>query len=75
MMFLAKNQKGYYVIREQFWEKGKDGPGAMRQRYIAYVGKEPRLARSKALKICEEKGIKLQDLEAVRGLTIVDEPE
>jgi len=72
-LFLAKNQKGYYVLREQFWERGKDGPGAMRQRYVAYVGKEPVLTLEKARRICREKGLKLEDLKRVRGLTIVDD--
>jgi hypothetical protein len=75
-LYLAKNQKGYYILRENVWVPGEDDrPGAVRQRYIGYVGKEPKLTRSKALKICAEKGIDLEALQAVRGLTIVDDPE
>jgi hypothetical protein len=74
-LFLSKNQKGYYVLKKSMWEPGKDGPGATRQRYIAYVGKEPQLTRKKALKICAEKGLKLEDLKRVRGLTIVEDSE
>jgi hypothetical protein len=69
-LFLSKNQKGYYVLKERLWEPGRDGPGAIRQRYVAYLGKEPRLTRKRALQICKEKGIELEALKAVRGLTI-----
>lgn len=72
-LFITRNQQGHYVIKENFWVKGKDGPGATRQRYIGYVGKEPKLPLEKAIKICEKRGLRLEDLKRIRGLTIVED--
>jgi hypothetical protein len=74
-MHLARTQQGYYVLRETIWEPGEDGPGAGRVRYIAYVGKEPVMTLKKARQICQEKGLQLEDLKRVRGLTIVEDSE
>ena len=73
-LFLAKNQRGYYVIKENRWVKGDDGPGHVQQRYVGYVGKEKTLTRSKAEKICEEKGVAFEDLADIKDLEIVDDP-
>jgi len=72
-IFIAKRQvkrpdgsfRVYYELRENSWREG-----AVRQRFLGYVGKEKTLKLKRALQICKEKGIELEALKAVRGLTI-----
>lgn len=59
----------FWQLRENYWDKAAK---ATRQRHIAYIGKEPRLTLAKAKAICREKGLKLDDLKAVKGLEIID---
>lgn len=62
----------FWEVRETFWDKEIK---SNRQRYIGYVGKEPVITKSKALKICEKKDLTLEQLENVNGLTIIPDPE
>ena len=71
-LYLARNQQGQYVIKENRWVKGDDGPGHVEQRYIGYVGKEKTLSRSKAERICEEKDVAFENLAGIKDLEIVE---
>lgn len=57
----------YYELRRNYWKEG-----SVRQEYLAYLGKEKRVQRAKALAICAEKHIALKDLERVKDLVIVE---
>lgn len=59
----------YYELRRNFWKEG-----SVRQEYLAYLGKEKRIQRLKALRICAEKNLTLHDLKRVKDLAIVDKP-
>jgi len=68
----AGKQYPFYVLRENAWDTTVQ---ATRQRYIAYVGVRPILTESKAGSICEAKGLTLDQLRAVKGLSIVPDEQ
>lgn len=57
----------FYQLLEAVWDKKER---RNRQRYIAYVGKEPVLDFAKAKAICRRKKLKLEALKRVKGLKI-----
>lgn len=62
----------FWVLRENSWDSNTK---SVRQQYVAYVGIRPELTLSKARRICEEKGLSLEDLRAVKGLTIIEDAQ
>jgi len=76
-LFLAKSRRQmkngtiyeFYVLRKNHWDAERK---ATRQEYIAYVGKEKRITKEKAMKIEREKGISLDELKTVEGLEIIE---
>jgi len=81
MAFILVNQTSHpkvgkhtrsWILREIYWDKTIK---AQRQRYICYIGTDPVLSHTKAEQICEEKGLKYDDLVAVNGLEIVSDEE
>lgn len=58
----------FYVLRENRWDhKAKSS----RQRHVAYIGTKPEITAEKAERICEEKGITMDQLQRVNRLTII----
>lgn len=59
----------FYVLRENRWDTEAK---TQRQRHVAYIGVEPTITEEKAKRICDEKGITMDQLRNVRRLRIVD---
>lgn len=66
------NRVYFWEIKETFWDKQIK---KTRQRFIGYLGKEPTLTESKAQKICEKRGITMEQLRKVNRLIIIPDPE
>lgn len=62
-----KQGKRYYVLKRNVWthERG------LRQEYIGWLGNEKKLTKENACKICEAKGLRLEELARARGLVIL----
>lgn len=59
----------FYVLRESRWDREtKDS----QQRHVAYIGVKPEITQEKAERICEEKGITMDQLRGVKRLTILE---
>lgn len=79
-LFLVQTRKQLKDGRKYpFWElrESRYEPkiGAMKPRYIAYIGISKTITESKARSICEAKGLTLEQLRAVKGLMIVPDDQ
>lgn len=59
----------FYVLRQHHRDRKTR---TRRQRHIAYIGIKPEITREKAERICEEKGITMDQLQKVNRLRIVE---
>ena len=59
----------FYALRENRWDRKSK---RSRQRHVAYIGTKPEITQEKAERICEEKGITMDQLQKVNRLRIVE---
>jgi hypothetical protein len=60
----------YFVLRQNVWDYEEK---RQKTKYVGYLGKKPQLSLEKAQALCQKLGIRLIDLESVRGLQIIDD--
>ena len=66
------NQYEYFHLREHYLDRQTK---KMAVRFVAYLGRDKTVSRSKARSICEAKGLTMAELRSIEGLRIAPDGE